>query len=476
MADVAELTYVPMHSVMNARSMASLPGSTGDVLALASKSQVLLAVIDRSAPLQMRFEPLSMPGGKGFSGDLEVSCIDVTRLRLLEPNKAGDSLLAALTSAQVAMDTAQLGASGRSVHQIALATLPAALAAGDAYGAEVRTCALDFAPLVLHWLQSTTEEPMLAVSESAGGRLRVFAAQVAPRSAALADKLAPRQLVEVDATRASTALGGLSLVFPSPVLALAEWACARTGWSARVAGCEDGTLELVATAPGAERTRRCHRIRVERPINVTCLFSGEGLSATPGDLPTLHLLIGSVLCGACVYADVLTSGLGAPVRALPNSESVLCAAPWRSHPNALLLGTWSRTLHCLELVREQASAPGADGGWQCVPVWSRELPHALYGIQLLDLTHDGLDEVVVRTLQGVHVLQEDLSRVCVELEVGLRELLKGAPHAAARRRDVDGEDGELNVLRSALSRGSAIEALQDRLSALRAGSADAREV
>jgi hypothetical protein len=464
---------------MNARSMASARGLSGDVLALASQSQVLLAAFDRAAPLQMRFEPVNLSSGKGFSGDLEVSCIDIVRLRASGPTDTSASLLAALTSAQVPTDAAKLGVAGRSVYQVALVALPAALAAGDVLGLEVRTYALDFTPLIVQWLHSTTEEPMLAVSESAGGRVRVYAAQSVAHGAAQAAGSAPRELVELDATCASMALTGLPLVFPSPVLALAEWTCARTGWTARVAGCEDGTLELVATPPGAERTRLFHRIRVERPINVACLFGGTDASldvaplqaadgsAAPGDAPTLHLLIGSVLCGACVYADVLRSGLSTPVRALPNAESVLCAAPWRSHPHALLIGTWSRTLHCLQLVRERASASATSPGWQCVPVWSRELPHALYGIQLLDLTHDGVDEVVVRTLQGVHVLQEDLPRVCGELEVGLGELLKLLPDAAARAGDVENEDGDLEVLMSALSRGCAIEALRERLRALR---------
>jgi hypothetical protein len=483
-----------MHSTMNARSMASVRGSSGDVLALASKSQVLLAVFDRAAPLQMRFEPVRVSGRNGFAGDLEVSCIDLARVGALAATGATGSLLAALTSAQLPPDAAQLGGAGRSVHQLALVTVPARFAAGDVLGLEARTFALDFVPLLIQWLQPTAEEPMLAASESAAGRLRVFAARLAPPlAAAPAGGLAPRELVELDATRASMALGGLPLEFPSPVLALAEWTCARTGWRARVAGCEDGTLELVATAPGAERPRLLrHRIRVERPINVACLFGGAGAlsavappplagdaAAAPGDAPTLHLLVGSALCGACVYADVLRSGLGAPVRALPNAESVLCAAPWRAHPNALLIGTWSRTLHCLRLERSSGARP--DAGWRCAPVWSRELPHALYGIELLDLTHDGLDEVVVRTLQGVHVLQEDLPRVCAELEVGLRALLSGPPDARARAVDGGEEDGDLGVLMGALARGRAIEALQERLRALRAeagagGSLDDGEV
>jgi len=142
-----------------------------------------------------------------------------------------------------------------------------------------------------------------------------------------------------------------------------------------------------------------------------------------------------------LLADVLSRGLHAPVRALHDEESVLCGAAWRSQPGAFFVGTWGRVLHCIRV------ECGSADSWRCATVWRTELPHAVFSVDQLDVTNDGLDELLVRTLEGLHVLQEDLPGVCAELEVGLARLLVEAeeeqrtcapnaqPPALARRVD-----------------------------------------
>ncbi|KAG8470610.1 hypothetical protein KFE25_009031 [Diacronema lutheri] len=425
-----ELAYLPVPTTMLARGTALMRTSEGSTLLLCSQTQVHVLMLDRAVPHRSRVQPLGIAGASGAPG---IVGVDAARM-------AHTTLLALALSLH--LDAEQPPPShGQDGHAIVIATVPPDAAGSDASAwVDAETKPLGFAPLLVRWLRFA-ESPTLAVSDANSGRLHVYSVH--------AFTLATTKL---DDAESSSALGGLSVSLPSPVLSLAEWTCTRTGWSAHALGCEDGTLEFVATAappasaagdaPAEPPRVTRQRIRVERALNVTAFFAGgEHAAESVTRAPVLHLLVGSVLCGACVYADVLSRGLHAPVRALHDEESVLCGAAWRSQPGAFFVGTWGRVLHCIRV------ECGSADSWRCATVWRTELPHAVFSVDQLDVTNDGLDELLVRTLEGLHVLQEDLPGVCAELEVGLARLLVEAeeeqrtcapnaqPPALARRVD-----------------------------------------
>lgn len=437
-----ELMYLPLQSAMLARGSALVDSLGGSTLVLCSPAQLLVLALDRAAPQRSCIQPLEILRSSTTSRALGIVGIDTLH----------DAALLAIAL------SSQLGAEQEG-HELVVASVPPEAATADAHvRIEARTLQLNFAPLIVQWLRYA-ESPTLVVSDANGGQLHVYA--VRPKHVLA--------ITELTDELSAVALAGLSLSLPSPTLALAEWSCGRTGWSARMLGCEDGTLEIAIGAPasssgcGGALTRQ--RIRVERALNVAFFFAADGASveSAAANVPVVHLFVGSVLCGACVYTDVLSHALHAPVRVLPDSESVLCGAVWAARPNTILVGTWSRMLHCFRL--EPASTLPAEG-WQCTPVWCRELSHAVYAIHPFDLTNDGLDELVVRTLEGIHVLQEDLSAVCAELDLGLAILADGrllesgveaagAEHATAARSVRTGALAELRERVAAARRAGA---------------------
>mmetsp|Transcript_34262 Transcript_34262/g.85335 ORF Transcript_34262/g.85335 Transcript_34262/m.85335 type:complete len:430 (+) Transcript_34262:3-1292(+) len=423
---------------MLARGTTVLRSASSHTLALCLQAQVLLLELDRAhlRPLEVLRRTSNANARGAASPSLEVVGIDA----LWHPD-AGLNLVAIARSS-----------ASDNLHEIVIAYVSAGAATAEADGkVQTATLALDFPPLIAQWLR-LADTPTLAVSDAESGRLHVF---TLPQAAAPPADTSP-VLVELEDTQSSDALGGLARRFQAPVLALAEWRCPHSGCSARVAASEDGTVELLAQKGWGEAPAR-QWVRVERPVNVAFFFEDSLAAASPGEPPVVHLFAGSVLCGACFFADVLRNGLRAPVLALPDSVSVLCGSPWRAQPSTLLVGTWCRTLYCLQL---RCVGEGASREWSCRLVWSRELPHALYGIDMIDATCDGLDEIVVRTLQGLHVLQEELAGVCAELRVGLAELLRQCDDEASPSA---GGAGGRDALSRALSRTGAIAELQVRL-------------
>lgn len=418
---VCEVAYMPADLPMLSCGTALMRSTVGSMLVLCSPSQLLVLVLDHlldPVPHGLQLRPLELPraASASFVG------IDAT------PDGA---LLAIALSSSHPSDR----------HEVVLMDAP--LEAWDVLRIAPRsTLQLTFAPLAVRWLGRR----MLAITDASCGRVNIFS--VPDDSSAI---------IELAEEQSSAALGGLSPSLPSPVLALAEWSSAGTGWSARMLGCEDGTLELsIGHAGGVTR----QSVRVERSLNAAFFFAADRAAADGATTPTplLHLFVGSVLGGACIYTDVLVRALRAPVRALADDQSVLCSSAWGARPATLLVGTWGRMLHCMRLAparggRAESALDGSPAGWRCVPLWSKELPHAPYAIRPFDVSGDGLDELVVRTLGGVHVLQEDLPSVCAELELGLERLVDEAAPGGQGRAARSGACAELRERLTAVRHG-----------------------
>ena len=87
----------------------------------------------------------------------------------------------------------------------------------------------------------------------------------------------------------------------------------------------------------------------------------------------------------------------------------------------LLLGTYGEQVLAYSIERETDSPSGKNTvKWAAELRWRRPFPFPIYSIAKLDLTGDGLDEMVVLTMYGAHVLQQDLNMVHDQI-VGMLE-------------------------------------------------------
>lgn len=109
---------------------------------------------------------------------------------------------------------------------------------------------------------------------------------------------------------------------------------------------------------------------------------------------------------AIVYRSIDTDGLSTS-KTLPlsgNFDSVLCShvmdVDWDGEKE-ILIGTYGRQV----LIYKQVS------GTQVYTVlWKRQFAYPIYRMTHLDLNRDGLDELIVTTMYGVHIFQPNMKK------------------------------------------------------------------
>lgn len=120
----------------------------------------------------------------------------------------------------------------------------------------------------------------------------------------------------------------------------------------------------------------------------------------------LHLVVTCAIEQAIVYRSIDTDGLSTS-KTLPlsgNFDSVLCShvmdVDWDGEKE-ILIGTYGRQV----LIYKQVA------GTQVYTVlWKRQFAYPIYRMTHLDLNHDGLDELIVTTMYGVHIFQPNMKK------------------------------------------------------------------
>ena len=126
---------------------------------------------------------------------------------------------------------------------------------------------------------------------------------------------------------------------------------------------------------------------------------------------------GAVGYGA-VYQDLDQYQLSNPIL-LPRSsshDSVLCT---HAVGHQIFLGTYGQELLVYRsLENNNTATKDKDGNEQSqnqekeyVLDWQRTFAYPIYSINVGDFDGDGIDELVVTTLQGVHVLKPDVNKI-----------------------------------------------------------------
>lgn len=210
--------------------------------------------------------------------------------------------------------------------------------------------------------------------------------------------------------------------FASPFPSVPLWTDSRLEGDTRVSatGCECGLLQVATVSLASGQLLTCHKMEFDGPLTCTKLFRVESDSQTlpsclsKSSLPSstttssspLHLCVTYSLGSSKVFHDVLNEGLSDSVK-LPNSNrhdcaTCVCVADLDlSGQQKLLLGTYGQEV----LVYSQTG----EREWSLD--WQRSLPAPIHSLHQLDMTGDGLKELVVVTTRGVQVLQADLATV-----------------------------------------------------------------
>ncbi|KAI1903880.1 hypothetical protein AGOR_G00031770 [Albula goreensis] len=159
------------------------------------------------------------------------------------------------------------------------------------------------------------------------------------------------------------------------------------------------------------------------------------------------LLVTSTVELAVVYRDVQVCGLTQPI-CLPESDqwdSVLCALvtdlDFDRHTE-VLLGTYGQELLCYKFQQpDSVQGSGVEGQFQLQ--WRRSFKSPLLAVTYLDLTGDGLKELAILTLKGLHILQHSLAWVADLVLQGLAKRtaqLQNGPETWAAPAQGPGDD------------------------------------
>ncbi|KAL9559228.1 hypothetical protein MBANPS3_000545 [Mucor bainieri] len=153
------------------------------------------------------------------------------------------------------------------------------------------------------------------------------------------------------------------------------------------------------------RETKSHAIRIFSPITSVLVFQPRASNKTRED-DELHLVVTCAIEQAIVYRSIDTDGLSTS-KTLPlsgNFDSVLCShvmdVDWDGEKE-ILIGTYGRQV----LIYKQVA------GTQVYTVlWKRQFAYPIYRMTHLDLNRDGLDELIVTTMYGVHIFQPNMKK------------------------------------------------------------------
>ncbi|XP_042355211.1 KICSTOR complex protein kaptin isoform X2 [Plectropomus leopardus] len=181
-------------------------------------------------------------------------------------------------------------------------------------------------------------------------------------------------------------------------------------------GCQNGCVGLALVNQTGPEVLQSWRFQFDSPISSVLLFplrcqtepdqpSGDKGAGTEG----YNLLVTSTIEMAVVYRDVQEQGLSHSVCLSESDQwdAVLCALVIDldfDGQKEVLLGTYGQELLCYKF---QPTGRRRDGQFQLQ--WRRSFKSPLLSIIYIDLTGDGLRELAVLTLKGLHILQHTLT-------------------------------------------------------------------
>ncbi|XP_029375208.1 KICSTOR complex protein kaptin isoform X2 [Echeneis naucrates] len=175
-------------------------------------------------------------------------------------------------------------------------------------------------------------------------------------------------------------------------------------------GCQNGCIGLALVNQTGPEVLKSWRVQFDSPISTVLLFplscQIEPNQAIGLEVKSYNLLVTSTIEMAVVYRDIQECGLSHSVCLSESDQwdAVLCALVIDldfDGQKEVLLGTYGQELLCYKF------SPAGGGQFQLQ--WRRSFKSPVLSIIYLDLTGDGLRELAVLALKGLHILQHSLT-------------------------------------------------------------------
>ncbi|XP_007261045.2 KICSTOR complex protein kaptin isoform X2 [Astyanax mexicanus] len=180
-------------------------------------------------------------------------------------------------------------------------------------------------------------------------------------------------------------------------------------------GCQNGCVGLALVNQRGPEIVSSWRLQQDSPISTVLLFplklpahnSSKGLQAD--EVTEYNLLVTSTIEMAVVYRNVEQNGMSKPVCLTDSDQcdAVLCALLIDldfDGQQEVLLGTYGQDLLCYKFQQPNGTTEG-----QFQLMWRRSFKSPLLSVIYLDLTGDGLKELAILTIKGLHILQHSLT-------------------------------------------------------------------
>uniref|UniRef100_A0AAQ4PLA8 Kaptin (actin binding protein) n=1 Tax=Gasterosteus aculeatus aculeatus TaxID=481459 RepID=A0AAQ4PLA8_GASAC len=213
-------------------------------------------------------------------------------------------------------------------------------------------------------------------------------------------------------------------------------------------GCQNGCVGLALVNQTGPEVLQSWNFQFDSPISslllfhLSCQAEPEHPSADKSvEMEGYNLLVTSTIEMAVVYRDVQERGLSHPVCLSESDQwdAVLCSLVIDldfDGQKEVLLGTYGQELLCYKF---QPAERERDRQFQLQ--WRRSFKSPLLSITYLDLTGDGLRELAVLTLKGLHILQHSLTStanlVLERLALRVSALTAGPESEAGKEQDIE---------------------------------------
>ncbi|XP_071399197.1 KICSTOR complex protein kaptin [Centroberyx affinis] len=216
-------------------------------------------------------------------------------------------------------------------------------------------------------------------------------------------------------------------------------------------GCQNGCVGLALVNQAGPEVLQSWRVQQDSPISSVLLFplscqteADHTAAEKSVEIEGYNLLVTSTIEMAVVYRDVQERGVSHPMYLSESDQwdAVLCALVIDldfDGQKEVLLGTYGQELLCYKF---QPPMSGGDGQFQLL--WRRSFKSPLLSIIYLDLTGDGLRELAILTLKGLHILQHSLTStadlVLQRLAQRVSMLTAGSELEGPKAQDTEGKD------------------------------------
>ncbi|XP_003700670.1 KICSTOR complex protein kaptin [Megachile rotundata] len=200
-------------------------------------------------------------------------------------------------------------------------------------------------------------------------------------------------------------------------------------WRLTVIGCECGLVVVAIVNVLELKICRTWKLRYDRPISSVCIFPQQNNVMKPSFINSkgpkfplsnetkLNILIVNT-SNAVVFMDILNNGMDEDIilNGSETSDCILCSCTADINMdgrNEILLGTYGHEVLIFCFVNST---------WELIIRKLFDAP--VHSICYMDITNDGMKELIVLTQRGVHILQHNIVDVKDKWKKRYRKMLK----------------------------------------------------